>query len=444
MYVILVGANHKTAPVETREKLSFAREQMQDVYDSLLSDSCLKECIIISTCNRTEVYAASRDIEAALERINKFLSDQSGMDFADLHEHLYELTCRNAIEHLFRVTAGMDSMILGENEILGQVSEAYEIACASRSSGSILNTLFQRAISVGKKIRTETELCCGIVSVGSAAVQLAAEALGSVKESNVLLIGAGEMGELVAKHIAKNKGSRITVCNRSYDRAMNLADRIGGVPAAFEDMEIHLIDADIVISCTASPQHIISTEHLKSIMVRRNNRRLFLIDIAVPRDIEPTAAELENVYLYNIDDLQSISEDGLKQRQLALSDAERIVKQKVDVFFQWINSHSVTPVIRSIHAMAGAIRDEELAKSLRKLGELTQREEKIIDSMARSIVSRLINAAIIQLKERAGTGQGHLYTQVARDLFGLSGEEEIENGTHKDRNQRQRTGALAD
>jgi len=445
MYVIVVGANHKTAPVEMRERLSFAKDQMPEVYSSLLDDPSLKECIVVSTCNRTEVYAASKDVEAAMDNIKGFLSSQSGANAQTLQDHLYTLTCKKAIEHLFRVAAGLDSMILGENEILGQVSDAYEMACACRSSGIILNSLFQRAISVGKKVRTETEICCGIVSVGSAAVQLATKVFGRAKKSNVLLIGTGEIGELVARHIAKNSASRITVCNRSYERAVKLANRIGASPAPFEDLVEHLIDADVVISCTASPGYIISMEQLESVMDRRSNRHLFLIDIAVPRDVEPEAGELQNVYLYNIDDLQSIADEGLKQRQSALSDAEMIVKEKVAVFLRWLNSSSVTPVIKSLTKKAATIRDEELAKALSKLGELTEREEKIIRSMAKSIISRLIATPIRQLKEHAGTDQGHLHTQVARSLFGLSGKEEkSEDEVPKDRYQRQRAGTLAD
>jgi len=429
MYVILVGMNHKTAPVEMREKLSFAKNRMPDVYSSLLDDPSLKECIVVSTCNRTEVYAASKDVEAATDSIKGFLSSQSGVNVQTLQDHLYTLTCRKAIEHLFRVAAGLDSMILGENEILGQVSDAYEMACACRSSGVILNTLFQRAISVGKKVRTETGICCGVVSVGSAAVQLATKVFGCVKESNVLLIGAGEIGELVAKYIismldpsVEDRASRITVCNRSYDRAVELANKIGASPAPFDDLEGHLIDADIVISCTASPGYIISVEQLRYVMDRRGNRPkddIVIIDIAVPRDVEPEAGKLENVYLYNIDDLQSIADEGLKQRQSALADAERIVKEKVDVFLRWLNSSSVTPVIKSITEKAADIRDEELTAAFSKLGELTEREERIIRSMAKSIVSRLIATPIKQLKEQAGTDQGHLYTQVARSLFGI-------------------------
>jgi glutamyl-tRNA reductase len=379
-----------------------------------------------------------------MDRLKEFLCHRSGIDAQKMQDHLYIFTCRKAIEHLFRVAAGLDSMILGENEILGQVSEAYETACANGSSGVILNTLFQRAISVGKKVRTETAICCGAVSVGSAAVQMVTEVFGHVKDCNVLLIGAGEMGELVARHITGNSPSRVTVCNRSYDRAVRLADRIAAEPAPFENLTRHLVNADIVISCTASPDYIISTEQLKTIMDRRNGRHLFLIDIAVPRDVEPTAGKLENVRLYNIDHLQSVADEGLKQRQSAVSDAEEIIMEKVDAFLRWLNSHSVTPVIRSLHNKAAAIRDEELTKALSKLGELTGREEKIIRSMARSIISRLINTPIMQLKEHAGTDQGHLYTQVARVLLGLAEQEETEDEAGKDRHQRQRVGALAD
>jgi glutamyl-tRNA reductase len=279
----------------------------------------------------------------------------------------------------------------------------------------------------------------------------------------VLLIGAGEMGELVARHMVSmldtgclmldgrvqhSASVNVRVCNRSYDRAVKLANKIGASPAPFEDLVEHLVDADVVISCTASPGYIISTEQLRYVMDKRSNRpkgNMIIIDIAVPRDVEAEAGKLENVYLYNIDNLQSIADEGLKQRQSALSDAEMIVKEKVDVFLRWLNSSSVTPAIKSLTEKAATIRDEELTKALSKLGELTEREEKIIRSMAKSIVSRLIATPINQLKEHAGTDQGHLHTQVARSLLGLSVEEEkSEDEVHKDRYQRQRVGALAD
>jgi glutamyl-tRNA reductase len=445
MYVILVGVNHKTAPVETREKLSFSEDKIKNAFSSLLDHSNIKECIIISTCNRTEIYAATKETDKAIDRVSDFLSEQSGIDIQILESYLYIYTCKRAIQHLFRVAAGMDSMVIGENEILGQVCHAYEIACKHKSSGFILNTLFQRSISVGKKVRTETDICCGIVSVGSAAVELVNKVLGNGKQNKVLLIGAGEMGEIVARHIIKNNGSSLTICNRSYDKAAILAEKIGATAAPFSDMTEHLAESSIVISCTASPDHIISADHLKSVMEKRNNKRIFLIDIAVPRDIEPQAASLENVYLRNVDDLKSIADEGLEQRKSALCDAEEIVKEKVDSFLEWLNRSSIVPVIRALHDKATTIREEELTKTLRKLGNLTDREEKLICSMAKSIVSRLIAAPISQLKEHVMTEQGHLYTQIARNLLGLSTtEEKINYASDKDRDEGKRAGTFAD
>jgi glutamyl-tRNA reductase len=336
-------------------------------------------------------------------------------------------------------------MIIGENEILGQVCESYQMACRCGSSGLILNTLFQKAISVGKKVRTETDICCGIVSVGSAAVELANNVFGDKKQNKVLLIGAGEMGETVARHVIENNATSLTVCNRSYNRAAILAEKIGATAAPFSDIMKHLAESDIVISCTASQGYIISADHLKSVMKTPNVKRMLLIDIAVPRDIEPQAASLENVCLRNIDDLQSITNEGLEQRKSALCDAERIVKEKADSFLEWLNRSSIVPVITALHDKATAIRDEELAKSIGKLGDLTDREKKLIRSMAKSIVSRLIATPISQLKEHAVTEQGHLYTQIARSLLGLNTtEEKINYASDKDRDKRKRTSTSAD
>ena len=445
MYVIVVGVNHKTAPVETREKLSFSEDKIRNACSSLLDHSSIKECAIISTCNRTEIYAATRETDKALDRVSEFLSAQSGIDIQTLQSCLYTYTCKRAIQHLFRVAAGMDSMVIGENEILGQVCEAYQMACKCKSSDFILNTLFQRAISVGKKVRTETGICCGTVSVGSVAVELANKVFECEKQNKVLLIGAGEMGETVARHVIENNATSLTICNRSYDKAVILADKIGTTAAPFSDMIKHLAESDIVISCTASQGYIISVDHLKSVMKKRDNKRIFLIDIAVPRDIEPEAASLENVYLHNIDDLQSIADEGMEQRKSALCDAEEIVKEKVHSFLEWLNRSSVVLVIRALHDKATAIRDEELTKTIRKLGDLTDREEKLIRSMAKSIVSRLIATPISQLKEHAVTEQGHIYTQIARNLLGLVTEEEkIKDASDKERDERKRAGAFAD
>ena len=259
MFIIVVGMSHKRTPVEVREKLAFNDTHLPFLFEKLKASEDVSGCVILSTCNRTEIYAASKDSDAAISEIWKLLADESGIKVEQLHDYLYSLTCQQAITHLFRVTSGVDSMILGETEILGQVARAYEISCENSASNSVINVLFQRALKLGKQVRTETRIGNGASSVGSAAVELAKQAFDDIGDCSVLLIGAGEIGRLVARNLANNSLSEVMVCNRSYDRARELASQFnGGRAVPFEELFEHMPLADLVVSCTAAPDHIIT------------------------------------------------------------------------------------------------------------------------------------------------------------------------------------------
>lgn len=419
MYIIAIGVSYKKTPIEIREKLAFDKAQLPFLYERLKATGKVAGCVILSTCNRMEIYAASKDVDAALPGIWKLLAVESGIEVEQLKEYLYNFTCEQAIVHLFKVASGLDSMILGEMEILGQVSRAYQICSENSACNSVLNVLFQRALKVGKQVRTETRIGTGASSVGAAAVELAKKTLGDVQGCSILLIGAGEMGRLVAKNIANNGVSQVMVCNRSYDRAQELALDFDGYAVPYEKLFECMASADLVLSCTAAPDCIITREQLMSVIEKRNGNPLFLIDLAVPRDVQPESAQLEQLHLYNIDDLQTLVDKSLNERMLEAKKAEILIEKALDNFGKWLNSRHTIPVIQALCKKGEEIGNTELEKAMRKLGPLTEREEKILRSMASSITSKLMSTPIVQLKQYAQTEQGHLYARIAQSLFDL-------------------------
>lgn len=420
MYIIAIGVSYRKTSLEVRERLAFDSSQLPSLFQRLKASGKIAGCVIISTCNRMEIYATSRDVDAALSEIRALLADESGIEIEQLQDYLYGITCEEAIIHLFRVASGLDSMILGEMEILGQVAKAYRVACENSACNSVLNVLFQRALKVGKQVRTETQIGTGASSVGAAAIELARKTLGDIQRRSVLLIGAGEMGRLVARSIANNGAGEVMVCNRSYDRAQELAKEFDGCAVPFDKLSECMVRADLVLSCTASPDYIVIAEHLASIMDGRNGTPMFLIDLAVPRDIEPESAQLEQLHLYNIDDLQNIVDESLSHRELESKKAEEIIEVAFGNFAKWLNSRHIGPIIQALCRKGEEIRDAELEKAMRKLAPLTEKEEKVLRSMASSIASKLINSPIVQLRQYAQTEQGPLYAQLVQNLFGLS------------------------
>ena len=431
MFVTLVGVNHKRASVEIREKLAFNESQLPAMFEKLKASGNISGCVINSTCNRTEIYATSMDIDAALSEIWEFLSAESGIEVEQLQDHLYNLTCQQAIAHLFRVASGLDSMVVGEAEILGQVNRAYQMSCRYGASNSVLNALFQKTLKVGKQVQTETLIGTGASSVGSAAVELARRTFGDIQDCSILLVGAGEMGRLVARNLANNCAPEILVCNRSHDKALEVAAQFDGRAVPFEELYECLPLADLVVSCTAAPNYMITREQLASLVGKRGGNPLFLIDLAVPRDIQPEAAQLEHVHLYNVDDLQGIVDETLSERTLEIQKAEEIVKGAVDNFVKWLNSRAAVPVIKALCEKGEVVRDAELEKTLRKLGTLTDRKEEIVRSMANAIVNKLTHAPIIKLRQYSQTGQGHIYAQVLRELFDLRIQVEDEDESER-------------
>ncbi|MEK7395332.1 MAG: glutamyl-tRNA reductase [Candidatus Poribacteria bacterium] len=419
MYIITVGVSHKTTPIEVREKLTFDNTQLASTFERLKASGVIAGCVILSTCNRTEIYATSKDADSALSEIRDFLAEKSGIEIEQLQKYIYNITCQQAITHLFRVASGLDSMILGEMEILGQIARAYQVACENSACNNVLNVLFQKALKVGKQVRSETRIGNGASSVGAAAVELAKQVFNDVESRSIMLIGAGEMGRLVARNLTNNGVSDVMVCNRSHDKAQELAIQFNGCTVPFDNLSEYIHKADLILTCTSAPNYVITKEQLSQ-AVEMRKKTILLIDLAVPRDVEPESSELENVCLYNIDDLQNIVDKSLKERKLEAEKAELIIENAIDNFLKWLNNFHIVPVIKALCQKGEEIRDTELEKAFRKLGTLTEREEKVLRSMAYAITSKLINSPIVQLGELNNTKQGYVYTQMVKDLFNLS------------------------
>ena len=419
MYLVTVGLNHRTAPVEIREKLSLSENLLPKHLDKLTSNGIIRGCIILSTCNRTEVYAAVLDVDQGLTKIREHLAKTCHSDISELKNYLYTYTLFDVIPHLFRVVAGLDSMILGETQILGQVKTAYQAACEHGSTNRVLNTLFQQAIAVGKKVRTDTMIDRNAVSISYAAVELARQIFEGLDGRSVLVVGAGKMSELTAKHLMSNGVENVVVSNRSAAKAEMLAEQFGGKAVRFDQLLDHMATADIVITATAAPHYVIEKPDLDKVMQMRNGKKIFMIDIAVPRDVNPASGEVQGVSLFDIDDLKNVVDRNLDQRKTEAKKAEKIIKQEIDEFWKWLSMQFVTPTIAALKKRGEEIRQKEMKKAYNRLGNITEREKKIISSMTNSIVNQLLHDPVMELKKSALTRQGHLYTEILQNLFNL-------------------------
>ncbi|MEQ8236144.1 MAG: glutamyl-tRNA reductase [Syntrophomonadaceae bacterium] len=427
MYVLLTGINHKTAPVEIREKFAFAANELQQAYDQLKSDD-VEGLVILNTCNRTELYATARDIEAGQRHLKSFLLKYSGLTAEELEQYIYQPNCYSAIDHLFRVSSGLDSMILGETQVLGQVKDAYQKAQELRVSDGVLNSLFQKALYVGKKVRTETAIDQHPVSVSYAAVELARATLGVLEDKTVLVVGAGETAELAAKYLLHNQVRSIIVSNRSFEKALDMAAAMNGRAIRFDRLPEEIINADIVISCTAASHYVIREDNCRSALLARQGENIIMIDVAVPRDIEPSLGDIPGVYIYDIDDLHGVISSNFLARQKAAAKANEIITEELLEFNQWLASLYVVPVISALKLHGENIKQNELKRAFNRLGKMSEREQEVITAMAHAIVNQLLHYPVVNLKEMALSNQGHLYAEVVKKLFGLQLANEEQEG----------------
>lgn len=424
MFPVTIGLNHRSAPLEIREKLSFHPSKMNDALAELIRYPALQGIVILNTCNRLEVYAATSDVELGMESIKRFLSEHSGIAVQELQHYLYAHTLYDSVRHLFRVVSGLDSMVLGETQVLGQVSHAYEQACEAGVTNKVINVFFQNAIAVGKRVRTETLIDQHPVSISYTTVELAKQEFGELGGKSILILGAGEMSALTAKYLVAGGANTIIVSNRSYDKAVNLAQQFSGKAVRFEEMADWLEEADIVISATASAHFVILPDLVQKVMAKRQSRPLLFIDIAVPRDIHPDVGCIPNVTLFDIDDLRGVIDRHHHAREIAAQHAEEIIEEEMGQFIKWHNSLFVIPTITALQKKGQEIKDTQLDRALERLGDLTPKQEKIIRSMANSIVNQLLHTPITNLKDFADTRQGHLYTEILQNLFDLEVREE--------------------
>jgi len=417
--IVDIGMNHKTAPVELRELVAFGGHNIDEVMNSIRSIKDIKESMVLSTCNRVEILFTTDKEKEAKESVIEFLSHVSGIKKEELGSTLYIYDNEEAIRHIFRVGASLDSMIVGEPQILGQVKEAYRIAVNHKSSSVILNRLMHRTFSLAKKIRTETDISGSAVSVSFAAVELGKKIFGDLQGKEVLLIGAGEMAELAATYLLNNRIAKILVANRTFSRAVELADHFHGKAISFEEISDQLLVVDVVITSTASPEPVISLNQVKNTMRRRKNRPLFFIDIAVPRDVEPQVNGIENVFVYDIDDLTGIVESNINKRKGEAVKAERMVDEEVIKFSEWFKTLDVVPTIVALKDKCENIRQIELKKTLSGLGDLTPEQRKSVENLTISIAKKILNDPIVLLKRKEDRTSRNLYLDIARKLFNL-------------------------
>lgn len=417
--IVVLGLSNKRATLALRECLSFPACDIADALEALKRH--VSEGAILSTCHRVELYAATDDARKAEAELKRFWSAMRGVSATEFEPHLYVLTGRKAVEHLFTVASGLDSAIIGEPQILGQVREALRRGLEHRAMGPVLSTLFRQAIVCGKRARTETAISRNAASVSYAAVELARKAFGNLQGSRALLIGAGKMGELAAKHLIARGVSNINIIGRSEERARRLAERCGSA-VAVDELEDALQDVDIVISCTSAPHHVIRRDLMEKVMRSRRRRTLFLIDIAVPRDIEPAVAEVPGVRLYNIDDLESAVAANMRERMAEAKRVTPIIEEEIAAFETWLNTLAVTPAIRALREHAEAIRQEELARTAAVLNRLSEEDRRRVEALTLAIEKKLLHHPIALLRAQAASGNGHNVEEAMRLLFGLERE----------------------
>ena len=397
--IIVCGLNHKTAPVEVREKIAFQEFILQEALSKLKNRKGIDECLILSTCNRVEIYAVSPENSENLKNIIiEFIAEFHKILPEKFVNHLYFYNNYEAIRHIFRVGSSLDSLVVGEPQIIGQIKDAYRIAVKTKTTGKVLNKLLHRTFFVAKKVRTETEIANSAVSISFAAVELAKKIFDSLIGKKILLIGAGEMCELAAKHLISNGASEIFVANRTYEKAVELADEFKGHPVNFENRYFIMEKVDIVISSTGAPYFVVEFEKMKEIAKNRKYKPLFMIDIAVPRDIDPKINNIDGIYLYDIDDLKEIVEKNILARKSEAEKAEIIVAQEAQKFLKWLESLDIAPLIVEFRNKFEKIANEEKEKYLKKLNGINDREKEIINHMVNVIVHRLLHEPSVNLK----------------------------------------------
>lgn len=421
MNILVVGLNHKSASVEIREQLAFSTSKITEALDRFRRCFPSSEVVILSTCNRVELYACSpkTSSEFTEEAIFDFLAGFHGIEKARFRENMYVYQDLEAVNHLFFVASSLDSMVLGESQIVGQVKEAYATACSQGATGKVFHQLFQQALNAAKEVHTHSKIAQGKVSISSVAVEFAERIFQDFSDKTVFIIGAGEMAELVLKSLVEQGVRAVMVSNRSYDRAVALANECGGKAVRFDSLEEELAKADIVISSTAAPHYVLHPEHIKGAMQRRRGTPMFLIDIAVPRDINPEVGKIENVYLYNIDDLQGVVSQNVGERTREVEKCRAMVEEEVEEFMAWMEEMKIVPAIARLRHHFHHVGKEELERLKPKLGNLSEEYwQEVVYTMERTL-NKLLHRPLEVGKEEAKNGGGYRYVETIKKLFGI-------------------------
>ena len=424
MHIVVVGLSHRTAPVELRERVDF-QGRVEPALRAITARGAVEEAVVLSTCNRAELYVACRDAATARADLAGFIGEFHGVDRPLLAPHLYDSSDLDAVRHLMRVASGLDSLVVGEPQILGQVKAAHALATGAQVVGPVLNRLFHASFAAGKRVRTETGLASGAVSVSYAAVALARKIFGDLTGRNVLVIGAGEMGKLTARHMKSQGVQQVTIVSRTMAHAVRTAEAIGGASAApWDEMDLALAASDIVITATGAGTTVLTKAHVEAVMRPRRSRPLFIIDIAVPRDVEPAAGEIEQVFLYNIDDLQATVRENLARRASEVLRAEGVVGEEVARFDAWLRSRGAVPTVVALRQRFEGIRRAELERLDFKLSALPpdarSEARACVDEITRLMVEKLLLMPTEQLKALGDRAMLAAYSEALTRLFGLA------------------------
>ena len=430
MHTLVVGLNYKTAPVEIREKLSFAECDLPDAMQGLQKEKSILENVIVSTCNRTEIYAVVDQLHTGRYYIKQFLSNWFHIPIEKFEDHLFIREDDASLNHLFRVTAGIDSMVLGETQILGQVKKSFLQGQEIGTTGTVYNQLFKQAVTFAKRAHSETAIGENAVSVSYAAVELAKKIFGSLQRKHVAILGAGKMGELAIQNLYGNGVGKVTVINRTFEKAQDLATKFEGSAKPMDELQCTLLEADILISSTGAKDYVIDYELMKFVSRMRKGEPLFMVDIAVPRDLDPKIGELPNVFLYDIDDLQGIVNANLAEREKAAMQITDMIGMEVVQFKEWFATLGVVPVLTALREKANRIQQETMASIENKMPNLTDRERKILNKHTKSIINQLLKEPILQAKELANSPKANEELQLFQQIFGI--EEAIQEEVEKE------------
>ena len=425
MQIVLVGVDHLSAPIALREQLSCTQRQIPQILHQI--HDIAQECVLLSTCNRVEIYAVFSEVEEGHLQLLRILSDMSGITLSELKNYSNIFIDEEAVSHLYGVACGIYSLVPGESQIQGQVVEALEIAQSCGCAGPIISALFRGAVVAGKRARNETAIGRNAASVSFAAVQLAKKVFPALNTSRVLLVGSGKMSELAAHHLCDNGAQELIIINRTSSHAIDLAKRFGARHRTYKELVSSLVEADVIISSTSAPRAIITLETMQEVMKLRAGRKILLIDIALPRDIEPTVADIPGVHLYNLDDLRIAVNEGVRLRNQEVEQVQKIIRAEVSAFQKWIWSLNVVETINAFRQHVDTLRQQELNRTLQRLPGLTQREAAIVQELTTRLVNKLLHMPTLRLKEATAEGQEHIYTEALHYLFDLKEHSDEKN-----------------